>query len=296
MYIRNKLIKSINTYLFKNTKGWKTALSEHTNLPILMAAQDSIESINTNEALEISKQINDLYDILYKTPYQHKSNLVELLKKNIDEKSNIIKKTLKVVSSDTKNVIDILKSHSDNVCIVGGFIRDELTKKHNKDIDFVTDTHMNILVKDFESKGWKVQQKGKQFQGWKIQKDGNQFDISNFRKDKDNIGGKIGNIYEDAQRRDFTINALYYNLKYKKIIDPNGQGLDDINDCILRFVGNPSTRIIEDPLRVFRFYRFLYKGFKPDNKSLKAVRQNFEYSIKYTSAERIKNEIEQIVL
>lgn len=57
-----------------------------------------------------------------------------------------------------------------------------------------------------------------------------------------------------------------------QVQDPNAKGINDITNKVLRFVGKPSERLAEDKLRLWRFYRFITKGFKPDNKALKAVR------------------------
>ena len=68
-------------------------------------------------------------------------------------------------------------------------------------------------------------------------------------------------LAEDAARRDFTINALYEDCD-GNILDPTNFGLNDIETKTLRFIGNPESRILEDPLRIFRYVRFLSeKGY-----------------------------------
>lgn len=107
---------------------------------------------------------------------------------------------------------------------------------------------------------------------------------------------EIGNIYEDAVRRDFTINALYENPLTGEILDPTGKGLSDVKGRTLRFIGNPKDRIQEDYLRVFRFYRFLAtKNLNPDVKSLKACRQFFDEAYKNTTPERVRLEMERLI-
>ena len=69
---------------------------------------------------------------------------------------------------------------------------------------------------------------------------------------KDN---EYGSIEEDAERRDFTINALYYNVEEKKLIDFYG-GLKDIQKNQLRLIGKPKLRYKEDPIRILRAIRF----------------------------------------
>ena len=118
--------------------------------------------------------------------------------------------------------------------------------------------------------------------------------------DTDNSGGAIGTITTDANRRDFTINSLYVPLGctdiIANIVDPTGQGKADIENRQLRFIGQPARRILEDPLRVARFYRFLHtKNLVPHPGSLRAVRQNFNYAHNNTSPERWRVEIERMV-
>lgn len=96
---------------------------------------------------------------------------------------------------------------------------------------------------------------------------------------------------EDAKRRDFTCNALFYDPIADKIYDFVG-GQDDIKNKILRFVGNPDDRIDEDKLRILRFIRFAIKLEFPtvDFLSYTAVRGN-GINIKQIAPERIREEI-----
>ena len=80
-------------------------------------------------------------------------------------------------------------------------------------------------------------------------------------------------LAEDAIRRDFTINALYEDCD-GNILDPTNFGLNDIETKTLRFIGNPESRILEDPLRVFRYVRFLSeKGY---SKASRKYSKNFQ--------------------
>ncbi|WP_082627300.1 polynucleotide adenylyltransferase PcnB [Colwellia sp. TT2012] len=72
---------------------------------------------------------------------------------------------------------------------------------------------------------------------------------------RDNI---YGSIEEDAERRDFTINALYYSTKDFKVYD-FANGVQDVNDKIIRLIGDPETRYREDPVRMLRAIRFATK-------------------------------------
>ena len=105
----------------------------------------------------------------------------------------------------------------------------------------------------------------------------------------------IGDINTDAARRDFTVNSIYYDPIHGSFLDPN-KGMEDIKTKTLRFIGRPHDRIREDYLRIFRFYRFLSKGFTPDKKSLKACRELFNEAYLHTTPERVRMEVERMVL
>jgi len=187
-------------------------------------------------------------------------------------------------------------------CLVGGCVRDMLVGKEPKDFDFATDIDLDTLGKVFEEAGWRVDEQGLQFLVMIVSKNGNQYEIANFRKDGTYKDGRrpesvdVGTIEEDAARRDFTINALYIDLSSDEplLLDPTRQGLNDLKDQVLRFVGNPSARIEEDALRIMRFYRFLAQHkLTADPRSLRACRQHFG-KITQLASERIRIEVEKM--
>lgn len=202
--------------------------------------------------------------------------------------------------NETKITIDDM-SLSESY-IVGGAIRDLLTGNKAKDFDIVTNVPYEFLELEFEKAGWTVSSTGKAFLVLSIQKDGRQYEIANFRKDGVYLDGRrpdtvdIGTIDEDAQRRDFTVNALYYNYVTGELKDPTGQGFEDVNRKVLRFIGRPKERIQEDYLRIFRFYRFLSKGFFPDPKSLRACREFFNEGYPKIAPDRVREELEKMSL
>ncbi len=131
---------------------------------------------------------------------------------------------------------------------------------------------------------------------------GKPYEITSLRRDIETDGRHAVVTYtedwaEDAQRRDLTFNALYANQE-GQVFDPTGQGLEDLNARRLRFVGDASSRVKEDYLRILRFFRFLawYGGdSKVDAASLKACREN-RSGIKGLSAERVWSEIKKLLL
>lgn len=105
---------------------------------------------------------------------------------------------------------------------------------------------------------------------------------------------EIGTIEDDMARRDFTINAMYFNYKLGLVCTK--QSFEDIKNRKLRFIGSPEDRIKEDGLRIARFYRILKsKELIPDEKSLRAVRTHFDKLLQ-VSSHRIMMEIERICL
>ena len=195
--------------------------------------------------------------------------------------------------------VSVLRHLSNEVYVVGGAIRDFHIGKEPKDFDFVTDTPMEELEKIFKESGFGVKTTGVSHFVLNVYKNGYEIEVSNFRKDVVCNGRQaeveIGTIHDDAHRRDFTVNALYFNINTQEIVDPTGNGINDLTYKILRFVGNPKDRIREDFLRTFRFYRFLRKGFSPDKNSLKAVRSMFNESYANTTPERVRMELEKMV-
>ena len=197
----------------------------------------------------------------------------------------------------------VLNSHplcTNNNYIVGGAVRDLLLGNVPKDYDIVTDIPMDKLVEVFEDGGFRVKKTGVAHFVLNVIFNGYEVEISNFRKDVVCNGRQaeveIGTMKDDAFRRDFTINSLYMNIQSGEVLDPTNAGLRDIENRILRFVGKPTQRIREDFLRVFRFYRFVGKGFVPDKSSLKAVRELWNEAYKNTTPERARVEMEKIVL
>lgn len=195
----------------------------------------------------------------------------------------------------------LLNSQSSNNYLVGGSVRDFLMDKEPKDFDIVTDVPMDTIEALFSQNGWDVDSVGKQFLVMFVSKNSEQFEIANFRKDVGFSDGRrpdkaiIGDLQSDSERRDFTVNAIYYNPFSGTFVDPQN-GKKDLEERKLKFIGKPKDRIKEDYLRIFRFYRFLTKGFEPDKKSLKACRELFNEAYSKTTPERVRMEIERMSL
>src|ERR1700722_2029059 len=199
-------------------------------------------------------------------------------------------------------IFHIVHNASANTYLVGGCVRDMLLGKTPKDYDIVTDANIDFLKGELNANGWKIDVHGEAFKVHTASKHGRQFEIAHFRKESGFEDGRHptfvepGTLEEDAIRRDFTVNSIYYNPITDKYVDPNN-GKKDIEGRILKFIGRPHDRIKEDYLRVFRFFRFLAKlGFEADPKSLRACREMFNEAYAKTNPERVRMEIERMSL
>jgi len=234
--------------------------------------------------------------------YVCKSDFMKTKDRYISVAQEIMEHALDDISDTLREVINILSLASPNSCMTGGAVRDIIAGLEPKDFDFVTDMHYDGLRRLFEGSGFKVIETGLQFLVLTVSKNDENYEIANFRKDGTYTDGRrpdyvsIGTLDDDAERRDFTINAVYYKLLQGSIIDPTGLGLNHISNNILHFIGDAQKRVHEDMLRVIRAYRFIGKGFSPTPITLRTIRCNFECAIKTVASERIKEEIEKMVL
>ena len=150
--------------------------------------------------------------------------------------------------------------------LVGGCIRDFISKKQPKDFDLVTSARPDAILKVFKKRARLV---GHRFPIVHVRKGDLVVEIATFRSansleiDYSKSGSIIkdesfGVIEEDFSRRDFTINALYFDPDKNEILD-FVNGIEDLNSRRLKFIGNPETRVQEDPIRLLRYLRFAAK-------------------------------------
>lgn len=166
--------------------------------------------------------------------------------------------------------------------LVGGCVRDLLLGIAPKDFDIGT-TASPEQIKRVIYRSFII---GKRFQLVLVRRDSQQFEVATFRKeapsavidetteavegDPQPMGDNLfGTPEEDARRRDFTINGLFYDPVASKLID-YAEGLPDLNARVIRMIGDPEKRLLEDPIRILRALRFSHKiGFtlEPDLRS-----------------------------
>ena len=160
--------------------------------------------------------------------------------------------------------------------MVGGSVRDYLLNIPLTDMDLVTDA-TPIEEKAFLDN---ADYTFERFGSVKLKYQGVKFDITTLRKEDGyndsrhpNVVTFTKDIKEDYLRRDITINALYLSSDLK-VID-YVSGVEDLNNRLIKMVGDPSLRIKEDPLRIIRIYRFAIDlDFKIDEGLLKIINEN----------------------
>ncbi|MGL4571570.1 MAG: CCA tRNA nucleotidyltransferase [Clostridium sp.] len=202
-----------------------------------------------------------------------------------------------IIPSNVKYIIDTFYNNNYEAFMVGGCIRDALLNKLPKDYDIATSAKPEITESLFN----KTIPTGIKHGTITVLIDNEPFEVTTYRTEgeyKDNrhplAVNFVSDIKEDLSRRDFTINAFAYNSK-EGLKDYFG-GLDDLNNKIIRSVGNANKRFNEDALRMLRAIRFSAQlDFTIEEKTLDAIKDNKDL-IKNISAERIRDELCKILI
>ena len=173
-----------------------------------------------------------------------------------------------------------------DIFLVGGAVRDFIQGIEPKDYDLVT----NALPNESKEilKGFNVSdEQGKNFGVLRVytKDEPEGYEVASYRRDisggRDTKGddqkvemGDDVTINDDCMRRDLTMNALFYDIKNKQIVDLVG-GVDDIKKGIVRAVGDASQRFVEDRLRICRIFRFAARtGGEIDSKTAQAIKND----------------------
>ena len=173
------------------------------------------------------------------------------------------------VSPDAYKIVAILQDAGFESYIVGGAIRDMLLERKPKDFDISTAATPEEVRSIFGRR--KARIIGKRFRLTHVMMGGELFEVSTFRRIPNEHAGDsaqekfqkmpenmivsdnaFGSAKEDAFRRDFTVNALFYDPVKHELIDHTKMGLDDIKNRVVRAIGNPALRFEEDPVRMLR--------------------------------------------
>ena len=160
------------------------------------------------------------------------------------------------IDYDAISIIVRLKDAGFHSYIVGGAVRDLICGNIPKDFDIVTDATPSRIKRLFRNS----RIIGRRFRIVHVIFGSKIFEVSTFRSNADgtSIGNEFGNMDEDVQRRDFTINALYYDPLHEQVIDYVG-GVRDIKKHILRSIIPLDKIFVEDPVRMLRAIKYSAK-------------------------------------
>lgn len=191
-----------------------------------------------------------------------------------------------------KEVLEELNKHGYQAYLVGGFVRDTLLGIKSYDVDICT----SALPKEVHAI---FNMHSNNYGGANMTIGNYNFDITTFRKESSYKNRKpekieyIDDLKTDLLRRDFTINTIVMD-KYGKVIDLLN-GIEDLNNRLIKMVGNPSKRIEEDPLRILRAIRFAtILDFQIDGKLVEVIKEK-KTLINNLSKTRIREELDKIL-
>ncbi|MGC0371374.1 MAG: hypothetical protein DGJ47_000060 [Rickettsiaceae bacterium] len=208
-------------------------------------------------------------------------------------------KQLNLDSSSIVHIISIISKAKGEARIVGGAVRDVLLGHNPTDIDLATTLQPTELINALKEAKIKTIPTGLQYGTITAFIKGQTIEITSLREDIKCYGRKAEVTFTksfelDAKRRDFTINAMSYCPLKHEIYD-YFNSIDDLQNGLVKFIGNPKQRIQEDYLRILRFFRFSARFAKNiDQDGLNACIQNKEHLSKL-SGERIKTEMDNIL-
>jgi poly(A) polymerase len=195
------------------------------------------------------------------------------------------------------SIVARLRDRSHTAYFAGGCVRDLVRGTKPKDYDVATDARPEQVQALFP----RTYAVGAHFGVIVVLEGGFQFEVATFRSDGLYIDGRhpvevhFSSAEEDARRRDFTINGMFYDPIAREVIDFVG-GRADLQARLIRAIGVPEQRFAEDRLRMLRAIRFAtVLGFEIEQKTWNALVARAE-SIKDISAERIREELVRIFL
>ena len=180
-----------------------------------------------------------------------------------DSKGNLVKKacvytkdehliSLSNIDPDALQIISRLRDAGCTSYVVGGAVRDLIVGNKPKDFDIVTDATPSKIKRVFRNS----RIIGRRFRLVHVVFGNKIFEVSTFRSNAEgSVGNEFGTIEQDVLRRDFTINALYYDPLQEQVIDYVG-GMKDIKKHILRPVISIDTIFVEDPVRMLRAIKY----------------------------------------
>lgn len=209
---------------------------------------------------------------------------------------NINDRIWNTIPNSIKELNILFKKNNRKIFLVGGAVRDFLNNQKPKDFDLTTDAFPDEVL-SIIGKRWRTTVQGASFGVVVVytEDEPKGMEVATFRSD--DYTGKLGitrdpnvvlgaTIDKDAERRDITFNALYYDLDKQEIVDLTG-GIEDMRQGITRMVGDANLRIQEDPLRICRIFRFSCRYGFPIHEDTKLAIEKNKHLLSIITKERI---------
>ena len=205
-------------------------------------------------------------------------------------------------TEDMKKMNNVFYNEGFSFRLVGGAVRDYLNNKTPNDFDFSTNAKPQQIIDVCEKYNFRYIETGIEHGTITIILD-EPYEVTTLRIDSETDGRFAivewtNNWYEDAKRRDFTINAM--SMDFENNLYDYFNGKNDLQNNVVRFVGDPQERIQEDYLRILRFFRFYCKVMNKNNKVHDdydfVFKQNFDKFFENVHASRIWKEMEKILV
>ena len=199
-----------------------------------------------------------------------------------------------------KELSNLYAKNGFQIYLVGGAVRDGILGIETKDFDFTTNASSEDSIKMLNKNKYKTTEIGRAFGTIETTVGDYSIHITTYREDKYNKDSRkpeiktSGELETDLSRRDFTVNAIAYDINNNEIIDPHG-GLKDLSEGLIRTPDTADISFSDDPLRMLRACRFVSThGFTPNNELFKAISKNVE-RIEIVSTERIRDEFTKLL-
>jgi poly(A) polymerase len=191
-----------------------------------------------------------------------------------------------------RRIVEKLRLHGHEAFFAGGWVRDFLLRRKPKDVDIATSARPEEVLQLFPNST----AIGAKFGVVQVHIYGRAYEVATFRSDNEYLDGRhpssvtFSGPQQDANRRDFTVNGLFYDPATDRLID-YVHGKIDIKSRIIRTIGDPETRFSEDKLRMMRAIRFACTlGFEIEPRTWEAIRR-LAPGIMQVSGERIRDEL-----
>ena len=205
-----------------------------------------------------------------------------------------------VKSPKISRLFAAVEEHGGTIRFVGGAVRDTLAGLSGFDLDLATDLSPDELIEACQDGRLKTIPIGLKQATIGVIIDEQILEVASLRRSVKNESGKYEIEFTDdwsadAARRDLTINAVYADL-HGNVFDYY-DGITDLREGIVRFIGNPEERIEEDSLRILRFFRFYSRfGKTPMDKASLAACIKYKNSLRNTPIERVRDELFKILV